>query len=74
MGQGKARPAGNGDPIAKGRNAALAHARGLRRTSLGGSAPSLHSLALAMASASLVRLGADPPRHAETNDLYGAEH
>jgi len=61
-------------PLGKGRNAALAHARGFRRTRLGGPAALLHSLALAIASATLVRLAADPPRRAEVQDLYGTEH
>jgi hypothetical protein len=45
MGQGKARPAGNGQLIAEGRNAAWAHGKGFRRTRLPGRARTVVALA-----------------------------
>ena len=74
MGQGKARPAGNGRSLAKGCNAALAHGLGSRRARRYGPAPLLHSLELATTSPALVRLGAGPYRRAEMQDMSGTEH
>jgi hypothetical protein len=60
MGQGEARPAGNGPALAKGRNAALAHVWGSHRAGLDGPAALLRSLELATASPALARLAAHP--------------
>lgn len=50
---GKARPAGNGQALGKGRNAAWRSLRGSLRARLDGRPAALHSLGLATASPAL---------------------